>query len=450
MAAASCGSPAPSAVDGGGDGAVALPPLPSRLSRLPSLAGLASRESDFKSGPCSSTACIGRWKGGFIAALFVEGVVGTAAPRALRLLSPAVRSHSLHLANAFSGGIFFTTGMLHILPEAVAHLAGDGHGHGEEEEHHDEHEGEEEEGHEEEHDEHEDEDGHGFPTGYALAVAGFYAILLLEHVVLGNHSHSHGDGASAARAAAVAKGQSLEGEDGLTRGVGVAPADEAVLPVTVKGAVADPTTVVEDLTEAESGSRDGDGAQMRRPSTTSARSVVTDATGAPGSIGRLVEAENVGFFSPNFARAILASLSVAIHVVFESVSLGLASSWGAVFNTFLAIAAHKWATAASLGVKYEKEHLRLAQSATLIVLWSAVTPAAAGIGAAIGSGVSDEVTGVLLALSAGMFIYIGAFEVTAEEFVKHTRNRWAKAAAMIVGAAVIMIVTIILSRTGVH
>lgn len=456
LAAASCGTPAPSAVDSGGDGGVALPPPPSRLSRLPSLAGLASRASDFKSGPCSSSACIGRWKAGFIAALFVEGVVGSAAPRALRLLSPVARSRSLHLANAFSGGIFFSTGMLHILPEAIAHLAGEGHGSGEEEEHHDEdeHEGEEEEGeHEDEHDEHGHESGHGFPTGYALAVVGYYAILFLEHLVLRRYSHSHGNAAAATRAAAAAKGQSLEGEDDPAMRGGAAPAGEAVLPMTAKGADADPTTVVEDPTEAESGSRNGNGALVRNSSTTSARSVgsvATDATDESATIGRLLRAENTGFFSPNFGRAALAALSVAIHVVFESLSLGLGSSWAAVFNTFLAIAAHKWATAASLGVKFEKERLRWVQSLALIVVWSAVTPATAGIGAAIDGGVGDDVTGVLLALSAGAFLYIGAFEVTAEEFVQHTRDRWAKAAAMTVGAVSIMLVTLILSRTGVH
>lgn len=453
LAAACCGTPAPSAIDGGVDGVTALSAPPSRLSRLPTLASIASRASEVGGGPCSSDACIRRWKGGFIAALFVEGVVGGVAPRALRLLSPAGRSRSLHLANAFSGGIFFTTGMLHILPEAVAHLAGEGHGLGEEEEHDEEHEGEEEGEHDEEHDEeHSDEGGHGFPTGYALAVAGYYAIFFLERLVLGRFTHSHH---AAARASEDAKGQSfpLTGADDPVSVDSAAPTGVAVLPVAAKTADVEATAVVGDATETDSGSHGGGGGLMRTSSGRSAASVglaATDASGASSSMDHVLEAQNVGFFSRNFGRASISAFSVAIHVVFESLSLGLASSWSAVFNTFLAIAAHKWATAASLGVKFEKERLRWLQSAVLIVIWSAVSPAAAGIGAAIDSGVSDEVTGVLLALSAGTFLYIGAFEVAAEEFVEHTGDQWAKAAAMTVGMAVIMIVTGILSRTGVH
>lgn len=458
LAAATRGTPALAPVDGGDrEGASApLVAFPRGRSLLPTLESLASRASEFGSGPCSSSACIGRWKGGFIAALFVEGLIGAAAPQALNVLRPSLRARSLRVANAFGGGVLFATGMLHILPEAVAHLAGEGHGsgHGEEDGHDEEHEGEEHEEGEEHHDEEDGEHGessHGFPTGYALAVAGFYAILFLEYLVLGKFTHSHGTAAVAARDQAAAKGQ----RSPQPLASAVQPGGDAAATTTdelvpgVKASDADYTTMVED----GEGAAEAGGVLQRNQSTASARSVgsaSTDQSGESSSLGAMLDAENVGFFSPNFGRALLAAASVAIHAVIESLSLGLASSWPAVLNTFLAIATHKWATAASLGVKFEKERLRRLQSAALIIAWSAVTPASAGIGAAIDGGFSDQVTGVLLALSAGTLLYIGVFEVTAEEFVVDTRDRWPKAAAMVLGAGVIMAVTAILSSTGVH
>eukprot|EP00168_Porphyra_purpurea_P013622 TRINITY_DN377_c0_g1_i8.p1 TRINITY_DN377_c0_g1~~TRINITY_DN377_c0_g1_i8.p1 ORF type:complete len:430 (-),score=94.63 TRINITY_DN377_c0_g1_i8:430-1566(-) len=191
------GSPQPSrqgaaadAASGGGDAAgVAL----SWTSRAQSFTA---------SGPCSTSACLGRWKAGFIAALFVEGLAGGVAPQALRLLSSPDRA--LHVANAFGGGIFLATGMLHVLPEAVEHLSGEGHGHDEEHEEHEE--GEHEEGEDEHADKAEEEEGHSFPTAYALAVGAFYAILIVEHLLLGKYAHSHGHAATVAHDTAAAKG----------------------------------------------------------------------------------------------------------------------------------------------------------------------------------------------------------------------------------------------------
>ncbi|GAB0490907.1 hypothetical protein MMPV_002147 [Pyropia vietnamensis] len=395
-----------------------------------------------------SSTCIARWKGGFIAALFVEGVIGGVAPQALQLLSPAVRSRSLHIANAFSGGILFSTGMIHILPEAVAHIAGEGHGsdgHDDhEEEGHDEDEHDDHDHDDEEHGEGEHEDSHGFPTGYALAVAGFYFIFFLEHLVLGKYTHSHGINGTT-----MTKGQSSpSGGHSGANGVAMTHEGDAL---GVKASDADYTAVVEDGDEPAQADAAVGGALQRGVSNVSTPSVPSAATDASDAcISAMKEAENARFFSPNFWRAFLTAASVAIHTVFESMSLGLASSWTVLFNTFLAIAIHKWATAASLGVKFEKERLRWLQSLVLVVAWAAVTPAAAGIGAAITRGVSDEVTGVLLALSVGTFLYIGVFEVNAEEFIEHTRDRWAKAAATILGAGVIMAITAIVSQTGIH
>ncbi|OSX68501.1 hypothetical protein BU14_2683s0001, partial [Porphyra umbilicalis] len=372
------------------------------------LRSVTSREASTR---CSgSSGCLNRWKALFLTGLFVEGVVGGLAPSCLRLLASPDRA--LHVANAFSGGVFFATGMLHVLPEAVEHLSGEGHGHGEEEHAEEEAaagapagaEGEAEvEGHGEE------EEEHSFPTAYALAVGGFYAILFIEHLLLGKAAHSHGAAAVAARAEAAATG----GPPPPPLVCAVHPSESSVS-LAAGGAEAGGGGKAANGTAASAAGAallDGGGALPKVPSSTSVRSDASAAPSPASSHEQLLGAENVGFFSPNFTRALLAAFSVSIHSAFESLSLGLADNWSTALNTAIAIAAHKWATAASLGVKFEKERLRRRQVVALVIAWAAVTPVAVGIGMAIDGAVSDTVTGTLFALSAGIFILIGAFEV---------------------------------------
>jgi len=422
------GSPQPSrhgaAAAAGRDGGDAADVAPSWTSRATTFTA---------SGPCSTPACLSRWKAGFIVALFVEGLAGGAAPQALHYLKSPERA--LHIANAFGGGIFLATGMLHVLPEAVEHLAGHGHGEEHEGEHEEHAEGEEHEDHAHE-EEGEEEGRHPFPTAYALAVGAFYAILVIEHLLLGKYAHSHSHAATVAHDTAAAKGVSYpvplgsatDPEGGVVPEAGfgeaadstaASPADASnhddMLAVGKEGALGGgPSPMPKDVTVPIASAAAGGLVQR----SASARSVASDgaASNASGgsqvsSQGQLLAEENVGFLSTNFTRALLAAFSLSIHSVFESLALGLASSWSTALHTFIAIGSHKWATSASLGIKFEKERLRRRQLAVLVFLWAAVTPVSAGIGAAITGGIGDTTAGVLFALSAGMFIYIGAFEV---------------------------------------
>lgn len=265
-------------------------------------------------------------------------------------------------------------------------------------------------------------------------MGGFYGILFIEHLLMGKATDGHGHGHGRGHGVWCMWGR---GAGGPAAGVSSANGGD--------GAAAAPGDG--DGGGNGDGGVGGDGLSLRRsPSALSVASGESYLTSG-SSHGYLREAENVGFFSPNFGRALLAAGSVAIHSVFESLSLGLADNWSTALNTFLAIGAHKWATSASLGVKFERERLRRAQTVALVVAWAAVTPAAAGVGAAIDGDVSDTVTGVLLALSAGIFLYI-AFEVTMEEFGGHPADREVKAAAAVGGAGVIMAITAVLIYTG--
>ncbi|OSX72345.1 hypothetical protein BU14_0445s0027 [Porphyra umbilicalis] len=392
---------------------------------------------------CTSEACRRNWKIVFAAVLFFEGVFGSLVPFGLKYLPRF--DVALHMANAFSGGIFVATGMLHVLPEALALAAGHAH----EGETHDAHAGEggEEEG--------------GFPTVYALALASFFAILFVEHIVLRKYSHAHGH---AALAEVVAEKGGTE-----LAAVGGGDAKGALRPRAaaaggdrdswdhVDGAGSPDALKAELADEARLAAGAPGGRRLR-----DAAGAVGGATvgGRPGFASYALEtsfevrrqtlaAANEGFFSANFFRALLAIVAVSLHSMFESLSLGLASDFASALNICIAIACHKWATSIALGVKCEKEELRWGQYLSLILLFAAVTPATVGVGMAL-SGVSTTVRGVLFALSAGIFLFIGAFEVPAEEFMVHTRWLWGKFFAYGGGAAVITGITAVLIATGIH
>lgn len=384
---------------------------------------------------CESSACVRNWKLVFIAVLFVEGVVGGLVPYGLKYLPRF--NLALHLANAFSGGIFIATGMLHILPEAIELMAGIDHESGEE--HHEEPGGGEEAGGEEHHDEHEA----SFPTVYACAMAFFFFILLVEHLLLRKITGAHSLTAMAGMAEEHAKDGSHAvhpsadidepaSKDGWNSALGA----DATATSPVDGKRGAGTDTLDEQARDPERTPDGGEAQPGGVSDESWR-----RQGVTGSLRR--------FFSANFFRALLAIVAVALHSMFESLSLGLASDFSSALSVFIAIAAHKWATSIALGVKCEKEQLRLSQFASLILLFAAVTPLAAGLGLLI-SNVHTTVRGVLFALSAGIFLYIGAFEVPSDEFIVHQRWLWGKYLTYVGGAAVITVITGILVATDVH
>lgn len=383
---------------------------------------------------CDSSVCVRNWKLMFIAVLFVEGVLGGFVPYGLQYLPRF--DIALHVANSFSGGIFIATGMLHVLPEALELMAGNAHD-GEP------HEEEPPAGGEEHPDEHEAE----FPSVYAYAMASFFVILFVEHLLLRKYASAHGH---AALAEVVAE---KDVDEFHVPNAPPAPArndswDAALGADATSGAVDDDVGGANSPdAQAQAQARNlarmpgGGGGGEARPSYGSDESFELRRQTLAASNGR--------FFSANFFRALLAIVAVALHSMFESLSLGLASDFSSALSVFIAIAAHKWATSIALGVKCEKEQLRFGQYISLILLFAAVTPLAAGLGLLI-AGVDTTVRGTLFALSAGIFLYIGALEVPAEEFMVHSRWLWGKYAAYVSGAIVITVITAILVVTGVH
>jgi len=298
----------------------------------------------------------------------------------------------LHYINAGGGGVFLATGLLHILPEAVEIFKEKGSGHG--------------------------AHGHAieFPTPYAIGLATFLLFLLFDRVLFPG-SHDHGD-------------QDVKADPSRTS----EDVDETSNPrhVGPKGYEDFDVVVVEEDREVDFENQDKNNA-----------SVTSSTFSMSGS--RPLN----GFKSAAFATAGITTAGIAAHSLFESVALGSATKFSTALNVFIAISTHRWATSMALGSRYMNGDLNVAAYSVLTVLFSLVTP----LGVLIGFGaqsLSYVFQGTVFAISAGTFIYIGAFETVAHEFVAHTKYMRGKFIIMVAGAALMTLITGILVITKVH
>eukprot|EP00178_Gracilaria_changii_P013643 TRINITY_DN384_c0_g1_i5.p1 TRINITY_DN384_c0_g1~~TRINITY_DN384_c0_g1_i5.p1 ORF type:complete len:367 (+),score=46.25 TRINITY_DN384_c0_g1_i5:817-1917(+) len=332
--------------------------------------------------------CLTAWKVGFSAILLAEGLLFAHIVFFVRKFTDGPKlSLALRIGNAFSAGIFLAAGLLHIFPEAVELLAGEGHGgHGgharmlgtvvrvlsnlvsEEDELHDDHHGEGEE--------HEEEGHEGeFPWAYLITGIAFYLLFFVEQILfpklfptLGSHSHS------------------VETKD-----------------------------VEEDVEKSDNAQQEG---------------------------------RKGGFTSRAFIQGLLDVVGISLHSLFESMALGVSDSFDVMLNIFIAVVTHRWATATALSFKLIRD-LRYLPFLVLMTLFSSAVPIGVAIGAGLSS-LSATVQGVLFSVSAGTFLYIGAFELMAEEYVEHGEWKVRKFLFTILGAGIITVITVILSATGVH
>lgn len=329
---------------------------------------ITSRSEDAAS--CTG-GCIAGWKAGFAAILLAEGLFFGHAVLLLKHLTdagPAFRV-AVHFGHALSAGVFFATGMLHVLPEAIELLSAEEDIHVERIEDVDAHD-------------------HGeatFPWAFLILMLSFYFVFFVEQILLPR----------------LAPRRSAETHD-----------------------VEQPALALEKEKKA-----------------LVAEDSVSESTSS-------TDLGPAGFRSNEFATGLVEILGLSAHSLFESMALGLSREFGTMLNIFIATAAHRWATALALAFTIARR-LAYLPFLTLLFLFSAMVPLGIGVGAAL-TELSDTAQGVLFAVSAGTFVYIGVFESMAEEYVEHDKWLMRKFAATLAGAAIIVVTTVLLVRFDVH
>lgn len=270
---------------------------------------------------------------GLMAVILVEALVGGLLP--LFLIRNLVRADGfMSLLNAFSGGIFLTTGLTHILPHVVESSAEVDHG--------------------------------DYPLPYALVILGYMLIFLVERVLF--HSHAH----------------SLESEDEHGHGHG-------------------------------HGDGHGDGHSHSHAHTRLSGDgpLKLPSSSAEGNTAPLV---NGVTSDPNkFYNSLVLLLAISLHAVLAGISLGVQGERAQVITVAVAICSHKAPAAFSIGSKFLRDGMSLKHVLALVGAFSLVTPIGIGIGIGVGSA-RPVAKLVLEGLAAGTFIYVGATEISTDEF----------------------------------
>ena len=317
----------------GGHDAVALNES-AFLAACPALLRCASEascefehEEDSDSSSEDGTAHLGL-KLGLLAVILVEALVGGLLP--LFLVRSLVRADGfMSLLNAFSGGIFLTTGMTHILPHVIESSAEVDHG--------------------------------DYPLPYVLVILGYMLVFLVERVLFHTHAHS------------------LENDEahGHDHGHG------------------------HGHSHSHSHTHSSDGA-LKLPSSAAEGNTAPLVNGVPSD--------------PNkFYNSLVILLAISLHAVLAGISLGVQGERTKVITVAVAICAHKAPAAFSIGSKFLRDGMSMKDVLALIITFSLVTPVGIGIGIGIGS--ARPVAKLILeGLAAGTFIYVGATEITTDEF----------------------------------
>ncbi|KNC86935.1 hypothetical protein SARC_00937 [Sphaeroforma arctica JP610] len=106
-------------------------------------------------------------------------------------------------------------------------------------------------------------------------------------------------------------------------------------------------------------------------------------------------------------------VAISFHSFFAGLSIGVMTETSDVVATLIAVIAHKGVAAFVLGQSFLRSTLSKLLVICLLVLFAAMTPVGVGIGWWISS-MSDEtekLSGFVVSLSAGTFIYIGSLVV---------------------------------------
>eukprot|EP00882_Tetradesmus_deserticola_P002513 GHRQ01002675.1.p1 GENE.GHRQ01002675.1~~GHRQ01002675.1.p1 ORF type:complete len:375 (+),score=159.09 GHRQ01002675.1:202-1326(+) len=157
-------------------------------------------------------------------------------------------------------------------------------------------------------------------------------------------------------------------------------------------------------------------------------------------------------------RQCVTAYSMELGCIFHSVIIGvglgvLTESRSLIVTLMIALAVHQGLEALALGSVLALTSFPFIKKMAMLVLYSITTPIGIAVGIAVSSSydpssvTSRAVQGTLNGVSGGMLLYIGMFQLIAEEFSRedmlvHTRLRLGMYAALCLGAAAMCILGI--------
>lgn len=122
--------------------------------------------------------------------------------------------------------------------------------------------------------------------------------------------------------------------------------------------------------------------------------------------------------TPSPLRASLFILALSLHMIFESLAIGIQSTELKIWALLMAISLHKCIVAFSIGLEMHKLLGTRCKMAAFLFVFSGLSSAGVLIGMAVTeNGVGQSLTiGILQSLDTGTFFYVTFFEILQREF----------------------------------
>ena len=132
----------------------------------------------------------------------------------------------------------------------------------------------------------------------------------------------------------------------------------------------------------------------------------------------------------SYLSAYIILTAMGIHGIFAGLAFGVSKSEGEIINMFIAMIAHKWSEALTVGISFVTADIPEHTAILMIFFLSSFTPIGIFLGYLIS--VNDMISGICKALSAGTFIYISCAEIIIEEF-SLAKNKFLKFSMYMIG-----------------
>ncbi|EGR27854.1 zip zinc transporter family protein, putative [Ichthyophthirius multifiliis] len=285
----------------------------------------------------------------------------------LRLHSFKQNLKVLALSSAFSGGLFLTVGLVHLLPEANEHFdkyfKEINHG----------------------------EDQENFPWAFVITLMSFSLILFIEKVATDHHEHD-ANKASHLKASILNRNAQQHHQSQLVDNVNIDSRFQSHL-----------------NDEDDQDENDQSDEQFQE---NIIRQSLNPKKQFASKISFMVSGKKKGKI--NLAPYLL-QVAVGIHAVFEGLAIGIENDWLKCLTLAAAVCCHKWAEGLTLGLAFRKANVDLKMSSIMIAIQALMNPIGVGLGLAL-SDQGELITGIFMAISTGTFIYIATLEVLVEEF----------------------------------
>lgn len=149
---------------------------------------------------------------------------------------------------------------------------------------------------------------------------------------------------------------------------------------------------------------------------------------------QVTDASTTGRGSLSSRTALLLLLAMSLHSLFETVALGLATDRKSAAYMAASIGLHQPAESIALLIAFLKTSMPVSSIVQWLTLFSFVGPIGVACGVLIQRISTPLVQAVVVALTAGTFLYLGASEVLNEEFEGiTTAEKWLRLILLLAG-----------------